>query len=103
MSLLEALPEFAAELAGGLREAGHFRLAGEVAQLTLADRCRCDEDFCATFYTVPKTALPPYGEVEEFVALARGVMCVQVARERIVCVEVLYRPDVRDKLREVLP
>ena len=44
-----ALPAFALELEQSLREQGRADLASQVATLPLVDRCRCEDDFCATF------------------------------------------------------
>jgi hypothetical protein len=52
--LAETLPAFAAELRRPLTENGESELAARVPGLMILDRCRCGDDFCATFYTKPK-------------------------------------------------
>ena len=52
--LAAVLPEFASELRQLLDEQGEPELAAQVTELTILDRCRCGDDFCATVYTQPK-------------------------------------------------
>src|SRR6266567_78733 len=52
--LKNALPELADELAQLLLAAGQRSLADQVPGLNIVDRCRCGDDFCASFYTLPK-------------------------------------------------
>jgi len=52
--LTDTLPAFAAELRQLLIEKGELELAEQVSGLMIFDRCRCGDDFCATFYTQPK-------------------------------------------------
>ncbi|HZU42947.1 MAG TPA: hypothetical protein VE994_09770 [Terriglobales bacterium] len=49
--LANTLPAFAAELQRLLTEAAEPELAAQVPGLAILDRCRCGDDFCATFYT----------------------------------------------------
>lgn len=102
--LEDVLPELAGELRTLLEKSGEFQLAAQVPSLCIIDRCRCGDDFCATFYTAPK----PKGAWEarhETIALdiENGYLNVDVNDGRIVCVEVLYRDDIRDKLLRQLP
>ena len=102
--LKAALPAFALELEQSLREQGRADLASQVATLPLVDRCRCEDDFCATFYTAGKPA-GAYGtghsnlEVES----TEGMIILDLVDDAIRCVEVLYRPDVQKALFTVLP
>jgi hypothetical protein len=50
--LNEVLPIFAKEIEELLHN--EPKLASQVASLTIVDRCRCGEDFCAAFYVEPK-------------------------------------------------
>jgi hypothetical protein len=50
MLLTEILPE-AGELERLLKKSGEPELAAQAPQLTIVDRCRCGDDFCASFYT----------------------------------------------------
>src|SRR5438105_661443 len=67
-SLQHTLPELADELSRLLQEAGHECLARQVPALTIMDRCRCGDEFCATFYTQPKP-LGAYGAGHENIEL----------------------------------
>jgi hypothetical protein len=59
--LSELLPSFADELERLLRQEGREGLASQVAGLEVIDRCRCGDEFCATFTTaaVTKPYPPP--------------------------------------------
>jgi hypothetical protein len=50
--LPDTLPSFAAELQQLLKERSEPELAAQVRQLTIFDRRRCGDDFCATFYAL---------------------------------------------------
>jgi hypothetical protein len=52
--LTDTLPAFATELHRLLIEQDEPELAAQVPGLMIFDRCRCGDDFCATFYTQPK-------------------------------------------------
>ena len=52
--LSEALLSFSIELHQLLTEQGEPELTAQVPGLMIFDRCRCGDDFCATFYTKPK-------------------------------------------------
>ena len=68
------------------------------------DRCRCGDDFCATFYTAPKPR-GAWGAKHETISLdaENGYLNVDVNNGKIVCVEVLYRDEIRNKLLRLLP
>jgi hypothetical protein len=102
--LVETLPTFAAELHQLLIEKGEPELAAQVPGLTILDRCRCGDDFCATFYTQPKLERS-FDPGHRNVALVpeNGMLILDVVGEAIACVEVLYRDDIRQKLRAALP
>lgn len=70
----------------------------------ILDRCRCGDDFWATFYTQPKPE-SGYGPGHRNVALApeEGVLILDIVEVSIACVEVLYRDDIRQKLQAALP
>ena len=57
LRLIDVAPELALELARLLVQEGESSLASQVNDLRIVDRCRCGDDFCATFYTAP----PPAG------------------------------------------
>lgn len=102
--LANTLPAFAAELQRLLTEAGEPGLAAQVPGLAILDRCHCGDDFCATFYTQPKPN-GSYGPGHRNLALTpeEGMLILDVVAGEIACVEVLYRDEVRRKLRAVLP
>ena len=101
--LTDTLPAFASELQQLLIEKGESELAAQVPGLMIFDRCRCGDDFCATFYTLPKPE-GSYGPGHRNVALTpeEGMLILDVVAGEIACVEVLERPDVREKLVAVL-
>ena len=102
--LVESIPTFAVELTELLLASDQPELARQVSELSLIDRCRCGDSFCSTFYTEP----PPrgsYGPKHRNVVLEppKGMIVLDVIEQRIVCVEVLHREDVRTHLVAVCP
>jgi hypothetical protein len=104
MQLVEILPSLALELEQLLKNQGEAELAAQVSQLVVVDRCRCEDDFCASFYTQPKP-LGHYGPGHRCLDLdaAEGTLILDVVEGKIAQVEVLNRVDVRQKLRMALP
>ena len=104
LTVSRALPDFAVELETALHSQGAADLALQVSSLPLVDRCRCGDDFCATFYTAPKPE-GAYGLGHEnvVVEVTKGMTILDVVNGDIRCVEVLYRPDVQRVLFAVLP
>ena len=102
--LKQALPEFADELRTLLEKDGQFELAEQVSNLHIIDRCSCGETSCATFYTVPKPK-GAWGAGHENMILdaSEGLLVLDVVNGKIVCVEVLDRDDVRQKLLNQMP
>lgn len=102
--LKDVLPELADELALLLEEAGEYHLAPQVPGLRIVDRCRCGDDFCATFYTQPKP-LGSFGAGHRNVVLEpeRGMIILDVVSGAIACVEVLYRDHIGQRLTAALP
>jgi hypothetical protein len=102
--LADVLPAFAAELRQLLEEQGESELAAQVSGLMILDRCRCGDQFCATFYTQPKPN-GSFGPGHRNVALTpdEGMLILDVVAGEIACVEVLDRADVRQKLLSALP
>ena len=100
--LADTLPSFAIELQRLLTEAGEPELAVQVPTLSIYERCRCEDDFCSTFYTQPKPD-GAYGPSHRNVVLAPddGTVILDVVEHQICCVEVLDRPEVRERLLEV--
>ena len=102
--LSEILPAFAIELEELLRNAGEAELAKLVPSLKVVGRCRCGDDFCATFHARPKPA-GTWGAGYRCLPLdpREGMVNLDVVDGSIACVEVLYRDDVRKKLLATLP
>jgi hypothetical protein len=96
-------PDFAEELRLLLLAEDAGDLAIRVADLQVIDRCRCGDRFCSTFYAAPAKA--PYGPEHCTIALCpeAGMINVDVVAGKIVCVEVLYRDDLRSILHAALP
>jgi hypothetical protein len=98
--LTDTLPSFAAELQQLLIEKGESELAAQVPSLRIFERCSCRDDFCATFYTQPKP-VGSFGPGHRNVRLFPDegtLLILDVVAEEIACVEVLDRPDIREKL-----
>jgi hypothetical protein len=99
MLLAETLPEFAQELQR-LLQAQKPELAVQVPILKIVEGCGCGDDFCASFYTQPKPN-GAYGPDHDTLLLdteAPGMLILDVVDGVISFIEVLYRPDVRQKL-----
>lgn len=71
--------------------------------MRVLERCRCGDDFCATFYTRPKPK-GGFGPGHRNMVLTpeKGMLILDVVAGEIACVEVLNRNDVRKKLLAVL-
>jgi hypothetical protein len=95
---------FVKEIEELLGKRNESKLASQVASLTIVDRCRCGEDFCAAFYVEPK---PPgaYGSGHRNVELepGSGMIILDVVDDRIMQVEVLYRDEVRQAIQVAIP
>jgi hypothetical protein len=102
--LNEVLPLLSQELEQLLKDAGEANLASQVSGLRILDRCRCGDDFCASFYTQPKPH-GAYGPGHRNVLLepAKGMLILDVVDGVIVQVEILHRDDIRQTLLAALP
>jgi hypothetical protein len=104
MHLSEVLPEFSSELENGLNAEGRHDLAKQIGKLELLDRCRCGDEFCATFHTLPKQDRTEHASrVERLIPPVRGLTEILVVDGRLASFEVLFRPDIRQRLLDVLP
>ncbi len=103
-SLVEGLPELAAEIQQLLITAGETELAAQVSSLKIVDRCRCGDDFCSTFFVEPKPD-GAYGAGHRNINLTpqQGMIVLDVVDEKIACVEVQYRDEIRQKLQTLFP
>ena len=98
LRLAQALPDLADDLSQGIASMGYEKLAASVYTIEVAERCKCDEPGCVTFYCVPKLSAPSPDSCKRIVAPARGVTCVQYVDQQITWIEVLGRPEDREKL-----
>jgi hypothetical protein len=104
MMLTDILPQLALELEQLLKEHEESQLAAQVSTLAIVDRCRCGDDFCASFYTQPKPK-GAYGPNHRCLDLdaENGMIVIDVVSDVIAHVEVLNRDDVRKRLTAVFP
>jgi hypothetical protein len=102
--LIDVAPELVAELERLLVQAGESSLAAQVNTLHVVDRCRCGDDFCATFYTVP-LPVGGYGPGHRTIALATetGYLNVDALESDIAQVEVLFRDELKAKIHAAIP
>ncbi len=93
-------PELVEELKNLLeKEDEPLLVEQQISSLQIIDRCRCGDDFCATFYIVPKPK-GAWGTGHETLSLdaEKGHLNVDIVNGKIVEVEVLYRNEIREKL-----
>jgi len=102
--LADLLPSLAHELQELLILQGEADLASQVPRLNIVERCRCGDDFCATFYVQHKPE-KSYGPTHRNVLLApkQGMLILDVVGNKIASVEVLYRDEIRQQLHSALP
>jgi hypothetical protein len=100
----ETLPVLSQELEQLLKDTGEAELASQVSGLEILDRCRCGDDFCASFYTQPKPN-GAYGPGHRNVILepAKGMLILDVVHDLIAHVEILHRDEIRQELLAILP
>jgi len=82
--LLEMFPELSVELQQLLIEQNESELASQVPELSVIERCRCGDDFCAMFYVLPKPK-GAYGPQHRNVALTpkEGMLILDVVADKI--------------------
>jgi hypothetical protein len=87
-----------------LTDHGEADLATQVPHLRLFGRCRCGDEFCATVYTAPRPERA-WGPEHKNIPLdpIEGFLVLDVVNEEIVCIEVLYRDDLRARLLRLFP
>ena len=101
--LIDSLPDLAQELTILFQQKGVVDLVPQLSTLPIVDRCRCGSDFCATLYTAVKPDRE-YG-IPDTVPLDpdKGFLILDLRDRRIVTIEVLYRPEIREKVLRLLP
>jgi hypothetical protein len=102
--LIDVVPELALELERLLIQDGESGLAACVSRLRIVDRCRCEDDFCASFYTAPRP-IGAFGPGHRTVALAAetGYLNVDAIGPDIVQVEVLFRDELKARIHAAVP
>jgi hypothetical protein len=90
----EVYPELVAELVRLLEAEGERWLAVTAPDLRLVAECGCGDGFCQSIRTAEHPPGTPYGPGHRNVMLAPevGDLILDVVDERIVYVEVLFRP-----------
>jgi hypothetical protein len=102
--LVDTLPALTRQLEAILAEEGHLELSAQVRGLQIVDRCRCGDDFCATFYTRPRPDGACSSDLTTIpLAPKEGMLILDVVDHKIACVEVLFRDEIRKALHEALP
>ena len=104
LPLSKVLPELSTELVRLLLQVGERDLADKVPCLHIVDRCRCEDEFCGSFYTAPKPS-GSYGPGHRNVGLSpdKGMLILDVVNEEIHHVEVLDRDEILAALRSAIP
>ncbi|HMC30091.1 MAG TPA: hypothetical protein VKL99_04595 [Candidatus Angelobacter sp.] len=102
--LSNIMPGLIAELEQLLLEANEPALSAQVRELRIVERCRCGDDFCATFYTEPRPK-GSYGTGHRNIELNPqvGMIILDVVGPKIACVEILYRDEIQKALHAALP
>jgi hypothetical protein len=103
--LVDALPDLAEEVRILLGRADRADLTEQVDALLVVDRCRCANPFCATVLTAPPEGAGLVGGVDGTVTLhpERGLLFVDVIDGWIETVQVLFRPEIRERVRVTFP
>lgn len=102
--LQEVIPELADEIRYLLEKDDKQEIAEQVSTLRIFERCRCNGNSCATFYTLPKPEAAWGAEHKNIVLDAKkGWLILDVVDKKIACVEVLDRHEIREKLLRQLP
>jgi hypothetical protein len=101
--LRQVLPYLTQELWDLLMIEGEPELAEQVLDLRIVDRCRCGDDFCATFYVRPKPK-GSYGPDHRNLPLTPkdGMLVLDLVGGKMMAVEVLYRDEVRRAIQSAV-
>ena len=97
--LCEAMPDFATELTSILNAGDHSAISVQVPTLRIVDRCDCGSNECATFYTSPRPiGSRGVGHRNVMLPADNYDLILDLVDEKIVCVEILDRPDLKSQL-----
>lgn len=98
--MVDVVPELAQEIERELQASDYAELADQVTGLRMLKSCGCGDDFCASFRTAPPQDGPT--RRQRFgVPLDNHHLIIHVLEGAIVEVEVLFRDDLRPRIREV--
>ena len=103
LTLRECLPDLVIELEALLRAENESALAEQVKFLEIVDHCRCGDRSCATIYNAPKPNGAWSGDHRNILLNTDGLTVLDIVNERIVCIEMLDRDAVTERVRELLP
>ena len=102
LTLRECLPDLVVELEALLRAENEPALAEQVEFLEIVDRCRCGDRSCATIYNAPKPDGAWGGDHWNILLDTDGLTVLDIVDGRIVCIEMLDRDAITDKVRNLL-
>jgi len=89
----DVYPEFSPKLVSALEADGEHELAIAAGDLRVVAPCRCNDEFCQSFYTAPRPN-GPYGAGHRNVMpdFDTGMVVLDVVHGRIMFVEILGQP-----------
>jgi hypothetical protein len=98
------MPEWAGELSALLIDSGNPKLGKQNSSLQVVDRCRCGVSNCSTIHTAPKPD-GSYGAGHKNIVLdpKKGWIILDIVKCKIMCVEILHRPEIQKRLLQLLP
>jgi hypothetical protein len=98
--LRSVLPELAGRIEAALRTQGEDRVADQVGGLRITAVCQCDQEFCGSFHTArrPMKRWLLHGRQVVVADDEPGEIAIDVVRNEIAYVEVLFVDGVRERL-----
>ena len=98
--LRDIAPELVPELQRLLTARGEHGLAAKAAELVILRLCPCSDDFYSTFYSAPqRSGDSAPGRLTIELAAETGILNVDIEGADIVGVEILFRDELRAKIR----
>ena len=98
--LRDIAPALVSELQRLLMTCGEPALAAKAAGLSIVALCPCGDGFCSTFYTgAQRSGSPAPGRHTIALAPDAGILNVDVEGADILGVEILFRDELRVKIR----